>query len=103
MDKIKYNEIRKDKDNLLFIISEMIRVYNLKQNSIKILECCKWIKLLNEPTINTEFSSDELISLKDIMNDAANYLISVEYRLDDGELAYDLMKSISKLFNKNNE
>lgn len=44
-----------------------------------------------------------MIMLKNIMNDAVNYLTGVKGRFNDGELAIELINKICKLFNKINE
>ena len=96
--KIKYENILKDKPNLIFIISEMISVYQLYKHHTQVEECYQWLEMLNRRPIQTEYTSDALIILKNIMNDGANYLCAVENRWDDGELAINLMNNISELF-----
>ena len=44
-----------------------------------------------------------MIMLKNIMNDAVNYLTGVKGRFNDVELAIELINKICKLFNKINE
>ena len=99
--KIKYENILKDKPNLIFIISEMINVYQLYKHHTQVEECHQWLEMLNRRPIQTEYTSDALIVLKNIMNDGVNYLCAVENRWDDGELAMHLMNNIIELFNIN--
>lgn len=100
MNKLKYDDILKDKTNLLFIISIMIDVYKMYKHHTQVLECEQWITMLNRDPIKTEYTPDALLILKNIMNDAVNYLLAVESRWDDGELAMLLMNKIVGLFNK---
>ena len=100
MNKLKYDDILKDKTNLLFIISIMIDVYKIYKHHTQVLECEQWITMLNRDPIKTEYTPDALLILKNIMNDAVNYLLAVESRWDDGELAMLLMNKIVGLFNK---
>lgn len=100
MNKLKYDDILKDKANLLFIISIMIDVYKMYKHHTQVLECEQWITMLNRDPIKTEYTPDALLILKNIMNDAVNYLLAVESRWDDGELAMLLMNKIVGLFNK---
>lgn len=101
MNNIEYKDIGKDKNNLLFIISEMIEVYNMYKHHTQVLECYQWITMLNKRPLETEYTSDALLCLKNILNDATNYLVAVEHRWDDGELSMNLMNNIVKLFNVN--
>lgn len=101
MNKIEYKNIERDRNNLLFIISEMIDVYNMYKYHTQVLECHQWITMLNKRPLETEYTFDALLCLKNIMNDAVNYLCAVENRWDDGELAMNLMNNIIKLFNTN--
>lgn len=101
MNKIEYKDIEKDRNNLLFIISEMIDVYNMYKHHTQVLECHQWVTMLNKRPLETEYTSDALLCLQNILNDATNYLVAVEHRLDDGELAMNLMNNIIKLFNTN--
>ena len=100
-EKIEYKNIEKDKHYLLFILSEMIPVYQMYKHHTQVLECTQWITMLNRYPIQTEYTSDALLTLKNIMNDGVNYLCAVENRWDDGELAMNLMNKIVGLFNKN--
>ena len=97
---IKYDNILKDKANLIYIISIMIDVYKIYKHHTQVLECEQWLTMLNRNPIKTEYTSDTLIVLKNIMNDGANYLLAVEARFDDGKIAMDLMDNIIKLFKK---
>lgn len=101
MNKIKYEDILKDKGDLVFIISTMIPIYQMYEHHTQVLECNQWLMMLERRPIQTEYTSDALIALKNIMNDGANYLCAVENRWDDGELAMNLMNKIVGLFNKN--
>jgi len=100
MDKLKYEDILKDKSNLIFIIDIMIDVYKLYKHHTQVLECEQWLLMLEKRPIQIEYTRDALIVLKNIMNDAVNYLLAVENRWDDGELAMNLMNKIIGLFNK---
>ena len=97
---IKYDNILKDKANLIYIISIMIDVYKIYKHHTQVLECEQWLTMLNRNPIKTEYTSDTLIVLKNIMNDGANYLLAVEAQFDDGKIAMDLMDNIIKLFKK---
>jgi hypothetical protein len=101
MNKIEYKDIGNDKNNLLFIISEMVEVYNMYKHHTQVLECHQWITMLNKRPLEIEYTSDALLCLQNILNDATNYLVAVEHRFDDGELAMNLMNNIIKLFNVN--
>ena len=90
MDKIKYKDIEKDKFELIYIINKMINIYKLHKHYMQVLECEQWLIMLNRNPIQTEYTSDALIVLKNIMNDGANYLCVVENRWDDGELIMNL-------------
>ena len=103
MEKIKYENILKDKYDLIFIISEMINVYQMYKHHTQVLECEQWLLMLNRNPIKNEYTPDALIALKNILNDAANYFIAVENRWDDGELAMKLLNNIFDLFNKNKD
>lgn len=101
MEKIKYEDILKDKGDLVFIISTMIPIYKMYEHHTQVLECNQWLMMLERQSIQTEYTSDALIVLKNIMNDGANYLLAVENRFEDGEIAMNLMNKIIGLFNKN--
>jgi hypothetical protein len=47
------------------------------------------------------FIKNKMIMLKNIMNDAVNYLTVVKGRFNDGELAIELINKICKLFSEN--
>ena len=79
----------------------MIDVYKMHKYHTQVLECEQWITMLKRNPIETEYTSNALLVLKNICNDAANYLLAVESRWDDGELAMNLMTNIVSLFNKN--
>ena len=100
MEKIKYEDILKDKGDLVFIISTMIPIYKMYEHHTQVLECNQWLMMLERQPIQTEYTSDALIVLKNIMNDGANYLLAVENRFEDGEIAMNLMNNIIKLFKK---
>lgn len=100
-EKIIYEDIEKDRYSLIFIISEMINVYQIYKHHTQVLECKQWIDMLNRCPIKTEYTANALLALKNILNDAVNYLIAVEGRWDDGELSMNLMTKIIGLFNKN--
>lgn len=98
MQKITYADISTDKYDLTFLISEMIRIYGIRNFHTSVLECNQWLNMLERQPIQTEYTIDALLSLKNILNDAANYLIAVENRWDDGNLAMNLMNKLFKLF-----
>ena len=101
MKKIIYTDISNDRRDLIFLISEMIRIYSTRKYHTQILECNQWLDMLERRPIKTEYTTNALLSLKNILNDAANYLVAVENRWEDGELALVLMNKICNLFKDN--
>ena len=97
MKRIKYKDICIDKDNLLMIINKMIPIYKEKQYHTKVLECEQWVTMLNRRPIQTEYTPDALIALKNIMNDCANIYLSY-YDFETGTIVMNLMNKIMLLF-----
>lgn len=101
MNIYKYEDIESDKKSYLYLISEMRNVYKYKELHTQLLECDQWTTMLNRKPIKTEYTADALLALKNIVNDAVNYLTGVKGRFNDGELAIELINKICKLFSEN--
>ena len=98
MKKIIYKDIIDDKENLLCILEYMILIYKSHNKHTQVLECEQWILMLSRQTIQTEFTSDALLSLKNILNDAVNYL-ACKGNIELAEKYITLIDKIIKLFN----
>ena len=99
MHKIKYKDISTDKDNLLKVIEKMIPIYKKMQHHTQVLECEQWVLMLSKKPIQTEYTSDAILVLKNILNDCANICLSY-YEYDLGNTAMILMNKIMLLFKK---
>jgi len=100
MKKIKYKDIMDDKDNLIKIINDMITLYKIRKHHTQILECEQWILMLQRQPIQTEYTSDALLTLKCILNDCANINLCLG-GFEIGNIAMNLMFKIIKLFKEN--
>ena len=99
MHKIKYKDISTDKDNLLKVIEKMIPIYKKMQHHTQVLECEQWVLMLSKKPIQTEYTSDAILVLKNILNDCANICLSY-YEYDLGNTAMILMNKVILLFKK---
>ena len=97
MHKIKYKDISTDKDNILKVIEKMIPIYKKMQHHTQVLECEQWVLMLSRKPIQTEYTSDAILVLKNILNDCANICLSY-YEYDLGNTAMILMNKIMLLF-----
>ena len=100
MHKIQYKDIINDKDNLLCILDYMILIYKSHNKHVQVLECQQWVTMLNRIPIQTEYTIDAILALKNILNDAINYLGST-YNIELAGKYITLFDKIIKLFNKN--
>ena len=102
MKKITYNDISNDTDNLLIVIGKMIPIYKKMQHHTQVLECEQWVIMLSRLPIQTEYTSEAILALKNILNDCANiYLAYGDF--ETGTIAMNLMNKIIKLFKENEE
>ncbi len=99
MEKIIYNDINVDKQNLILIISNIIPFYSKKNFHTKILICNKWITILNTRPLQTEFYPNEIFELREILNDGANINLSFG-NFEIGRLSMDLLFKVGSLFSK---
>jgi len=99
MKKIIYNDINNDKQNLVLIIRNIIPFYSKKNFHTKILNCNKWITVLNTRPLQTEFYSHEIFGLQEILNDSANVNLSFG-DFEIGRLSMDLLFKVGNLFCK---
>lgn len=97
MYKIQYKDISIDKDNILKVIEKMIPIYKRMEKHTQVLECEQWVLMLSRKPILTEYTSDAILALKNILNDCANICLSY-YEYDLGNTAMILMDKVSKLF-----
>lgn len=97
MKKIIYKDIVDDKENLLCILDYMILIYKSYNKHTQIIECQQWVTMLNRQPIQTEFTSDALLALKNILNDAVNYL-ACKGNIELVEKYITLIDKIIKLF-----
>jgi hypothetical protein len=100
MNKIKYEDILKDKGDLVFIISTMIPIYQMYEHHTQVLECNQWLTMLSILPLQTTYTTDAILALKCIMNDCANiYLVYGDF--ETGTIAMNLMNKLIKLFGEN--
>lgn len=95
MDKIIWEDINKDKSDLLYLLKLIIPVYRVKEIHTKLLEANKLYEMILID--KTEYTKDALLALNNIMMDCANYL-SLYGELDDAKLAINLTNKISLKF-----
>jgi len=95
MDKIIWEDINKDKSDLLYLLKLIIPVYRVKEMHTKLLEANKLYEMILID--KTEYTKDALLALNNIMMDCANYL-SLYGELDDAKLAINLNNKISLKF-----
>ena len=95
MDKIIWEDINKDKSDLLYLLKLIIHVYRVKEMHTKLLEANKLYEMILID--KTEYTKDALLALNNIMMDCANYL-SLYGELDDAKLAINLTNKISLKF-----
>jgi hypothetical protein len=95
MDKIIWEDINKDKSDLLYLLKLIIPVYRVKEMHTKLLEANKLYEMILID--KTEYTKDALLALNNIMMDCANYL-SLYGELDDAKLAINLTNKISLKF-----
>lgn len=100
MKKIKYKDITTDKDRLLCILDYMILIYKSHNKHTQVIECQQWVTMLNKCPIQTEYTPDALIALKNILNDAINYL-ACKGNIDLAEKYIILIDKVIKLFEEN--
>ena len=99
MKKIKYNDISNDIDNLLMIIDKMITIYKKRQYHTQVLECNQWVMMLSRLQIQTEYTSEAILALKNILNDCANiYLAYGDF--ETGTIAMNLMNKLMSILNE---
>jgi len=100
MKKINYNDILNDTDNLLMVINKMIPIYKKLSNHTQVLECNQWITMLSRLPIQTEYTSEAILALKNILNDCANiYLAYGDF--ETGSIAMNLTNKVADLFKNN--
>ena len=99
MHKIQYKDISTDKENLLKVIKKMIPIYKKMQHHTQVLECEQWVLMLSRKPIQTEYTSNAILALKNILNDCANICLSY-YEYDLGNIAMILMNKVMLLFKK---
>ena len=97
---IIYNDIEYDKYNLIEILSYMSVLYKEHQNHKQVLECNQWITMLNRRPLNIEYTADAILCLKNIVNDAVNFL-TINGHIADAKIGLSLYNKICKLFCKN--
>ena len=95
MNKIIWENINKDKSDLLYLLKLIIPVYRVKEMHTKLLEANKLYEMILID--KTEYTKDALLALNNIMMDCANYL-SLYGELDDAKLAINLNNKISMKF-----
>ena len=100
MKKIVYKDISNDADNLLMIINKMYPIYKKKQYHTQVLECNQWVTMLSRLPIQTEYTSDAILVLKNIINDCANICLSY-YEYELGNISMILLNKITLLFKDN--
>jgi len=61
------------------------------------LECEQWVLMLSRKPIPTEYTSDAILVLKNILNDCANICLSY-YEYDLGNISMILLDKITLLF-----
>lgn len=100
MKKIIYKDIVDDKDNLLMIINKMIPIYKKLSNHTQVLECNQWVTMLSRLPIQTEYTSEAILALKNILNDCANtYLAYGDF--ETGTIVMNLINKVADLFKNN--
>ena len=97
MPKIQYKDISIDKDNILKVIGKMIPIYKRMEKHTQVLECEQWVLMLSRKPIPTEYTSDAILVLKNILNDCANICLSY-YEYDLGNISMILLDKITLLF-----
>lgn len=95
MNKIIWEDINKDKSDLLYLLKLIIPVYGVKEMHTKLLEANKLYEMILIDKI--EYTKDALLALNNIMMDCANYL-SLYGELDDAKIAINLTNKISLKF-----
>ena len=95
MNKIIWENINKDKSDLLYLLKLIIPVYRVKEMHTKLLEANKLYEMILID--KTEYTKDALLALNNIMMDCANHL-SLYGELDDAKLAINLTNKISLKF-----
>lgn len=100
MKKIIYKDIADDKENLLCILDYMILIYKSHNKHTQVIECQQWVKMLNRHPIQTEYTSEAILALKNILNDCANIYLSYG-NIEIGTMSMNLMNKIIKLFKEN--
>lgn len=99
MKKIVYKDISNDADNLLMIINKMYPIYKKLKKHTQVYECNYWVTMLSKIPIETKYTSNELQSLKNILNDCANICLSY-CDFEMGNISMTLMNKVILLFNK---
>ena len=97
MHKIQYKDISIDKDNILKVIGKMIPIYKRMEKHTQVLECEQRVLMLSRKPIPTEYTSDAILVLKNILNDCANICLSY-YEYDLGNISMILLDKITLLF-----
>ena len=100
MNKIIWEDIENDKNNLLMLIGQMSIIYKEHQKHIRVLECNQWITMLNRRPLNSEYTTDAILCLKNIINDSVNFL-ATNYQIDNAKIGLRLYGKICNLFNRN--
>lgn len=100
MKKIFYKDISVDKDDLLKVIGKMMPIYKKRQHHTQVLECEQWVLMLSKRPIQTEYTSDAILALKNIINDCANICLSY-YEYELGNISMILLDKITLLFKDN--
>ena len=96
MQKIKFENIKLYKADIVYVLMEIRFVYASHQKHTQVLECDKLIQILNNG--EDEFTTEQLLCMKNILNDGANYFLGVANRWETGELSMNLMNKVCELF-----
>ena len=100
MNKIIWEDIENDKNDLLMLIGQMSIIYKEREKHTQALECNNWITKLNKHPIDTLYSIEAILCLKNIINDSVNFL-ATNYQIDNAKIGLRLYGKICNLFNKN--
>jgi hypothetical protein len=78
----------------------MITIYKKLSYHTQVLECNQWVTMLSRLPIQTEYTSEAILGLKNILNDCANIYLTYG-NFETGTIAMNLMNKLIKLFEEN--
>jgi len=99
--KIRYEDLNKDKDDIILLFNKIIPIYSKLGLHTKLLELEQWYTMIIQG--KDIFTPDAMLALNNIMIDCCNYLSTINEEFDYAYIALEYVNKITKLFKDNKE